>query len=77
MWTQQQATPSLQSVVALVGGRVEDYALHFLRTGDATHLSAGGANSEVLTQRSYGYKGRWALMGTRRTFAVTGRMSVG
>ena len=48
MWTQQQATPSLQSVVALVGGRVEDYALHFLRTGDATYLSAGGANPEVL-----------------------------
>ena len=48
MWTQQQATSALQSVVALVGGRVDHYALHFLRTGDATYLSAGVANPEVL-----------------------------
>ena len=54
LWTQQQTT-ALRSVVALAGGRAEDYAVHSLRIGGATHLSAGGASSEVLQR-----EGRWA-----------------
>ena len=42
-------------MVALAGGRAENYALHSLRIGGATHLSAGGASSEVLQR-----EGRWA-----------------
>ena len=51
----QQATATLRAVVALAGGRAEDYALHSLRIGGATHLSARGATSEVLQR-----EGRWA-----------------
>ena len=72
LWAQQQATAALRSVVALAGGRAEDCALHFLRIGGATHLSAGGTAPEVLQR-----EGRWASDArTRRTFAVTGRMPV-
>ena len=55
MWTQQQATTSLRAVVALAGVRADEYALHSLRIGGATHLSAGGASPEVLQR-----EGRWA-----------------
>ena len=55
MWTQQQATTALRKVVALAGVRAEEYALHSLRIGGATHLSAGGATPEVLQR-----EGRWA-----------------
>ena len=54
-WTKQQATVALRAVVALAGVRAEDYALHSLRIGGATHLSAGEATSEVLQR-----EGRWA-----------------
>ena len=48
MWTQHQATVALRKVVALAGVRAEEYALHSLRIGGATHLSAGGATPAVL-----------------------------
>ena len=56
MWTQQQATEALRSVVALAGGREEDYALHSLRLWGAIHLSASDATPEVLQR-----KDRWAF----------------
>ena len=55
MWTQHQATTALRKVVALAGVRAEEYALHSLRVGGATHLPAGGATLEVLQR-----EGRWA-----------------
>ena len=55
MWTQQQATAALRSVVALASVRAEDYAMHSLRIGGATHLPARGATPEVLQP-----EGRWA-----------------
>ena len=55
MWTKQQATVAWREVVALAGVRVDEYALHSLRIGGATHLSAGGASSETLQR-----EGRWA-----------------
>ena len=55
MWTKQQATAALRAVVASAGVRVEEYALHSLRTGGATHLSTGGVTQEVLQR-----EGRWA-----------------
>ena len=55
MWTQHQATTALREVVALAGVRAEEYALHSLRIGGATHLSAGGATPKVLQR-----EGRWA-----------------
>ena len=48
MWTQHQATAALRKVVALAGVRAEEYALHSLRIGGATHVSAGGAAPAVL-----------------------------
>ena len=48
MWTKQQVSAALRAVVALEGVRAEDYALHSLRIGGGTHLSAGGATPEVL-----------------------------
>ena len=36
----------MPAVVALAGVRAEEYALHSLRIGGATHPSAGGATSE-------------------------------
>ncbi len=56
MWTQHQSTKALRKVVALAGVRAEEYALHSLRIGGATHLSAGGATPAVLQR-----EGRWAL----------------
>ena len=56
MWTQHQATLALRKVVALAGVRAEEYALHSLKIGGATHLSAGGATPAVLQR-----EGRWAL----------------
>ena len=55
MWTKQQAMVALREVVALAGVRADEYALHSLRIGGATHLSAGGASPET-SQR----EGRWA-----------------
>ena len=55
MWTKQQATAALRAVVAFAGARAEYYALHSLRIGGATHLSAGGATPKVLQR-----EGRWA-----------------
>ena len=54
MWSQQQATTALREMVALADGRAEEYALHSLRIGGATHLSAEGATPEVLQR-----EGRW------------------
>ena len=42
-------------MVELAGGRADEYALHSLRIGGATHLSPGGASPEVLQR-----EGRWA-----------------
>ena len=56
MWTQHHATVALRKVVALAGVRAEEYALHSLRIGGATHVSAGGATPAVLQR-----EGRWAL----------------
>ena len=36
----------------MVGVQREEYALHSLRIGGATHMSAGGAAAEVLTRKS-------------------------
>ena len=72
MWTKQQAMTSLRAVVALACVRADEYALHSLRIGGATHLSAVGASPEVLQR-----EGRWASDATRRTFAVTGRTPAG
>ena len=55
MWTKQQATVALRDVVALAGVRADEYALHSLRIGGATHVSAGGASPETLQRM-----GRWA-----------------
>ena len=52
MWTKQQATTALRAVVALAGVRAEDYALHSLSIGGATHLSPRGATSEVSQRES-------------------------
>ena len=41
-------------MVVLAGGRAEEYALHSLTIGGATHLSAEGAPREVLQR-----EGRW------------------
>ena len=54
-WTKQQKTVALRKVVRLAGVRADDYALHFLRIGGATHLLAGGASQETLQR-----VGRWA-----------------
>ena len=56
MWTQHQATVALRKMVALAGVRAEEYALHSLRIGGATHFSAGGATPAVLQR-----EGRWAV----------------
>ena len=50
-----QATRALRQVVSVAGVQPEEYALHSLRIGGATHLSAGGAAPEVLKR-----DGRWA-----------------
>ena len=54
MWTKQQATVALRSVVELAGVRVDEYALHSLMIGGATHLSAGGASPETLQREGAG-----------------------
>ena len=55
MWTKHKATLALRQVVSLAGLPPVEYALHSLRIGGATHLSAGGASPEVLRR-----EGRWA-----------------
>ena len=54
MWTKQQATVALRKVIALEGVQADEYALHSLRIGGATHLSAGGASPEALQRRPTG-----------------------
>ena len=72
LWTHQQATAALRSVVALAGGHAGAYVLHSLRTGGATHLSAGGATPEVLPRES-----RWASDAYKAYVRSHGRMPVG
>ena len=48
MWTQAHATRALRQVVSVAGVQPEEYALHSLRIGGATHLSAGGVAPDVL-----------------------------
>ena len=55
MWTQAQAMRALRQVVSVAGVQLEEYALHSVRIGGATHLSARGAAHEVLKR-----EGRWA-----------------
>ena len=55
MWTQTPATRALRQVVLVAGVQPEEYAMHSLRIGGATHLSAGGVAPEVLKR-----EGRWA-----------------
>ena len=55
MWTKHKATLALRQVVSLMGLQPVEYALHSLRIGGATHLSASGASPEVLRR-----EGRWA-----------------
>ena len=57
-WAQAQATRALRQVVSAAGVQLEEYALHSLRIGGATHLSAGGAAPEVLKR-----EGRWGIGG--------------
>ena len=72
MWTQHQATAALRKVVALAGVRAEESALHSLRIGGATHLSAGGATPRCCSVRA---DGRPMLL--RRMYVVTKRTPVG
>ena len=55
MCTQAQATRALRQVVSVAGLQPKEYALHSLRIGGVTHLSAGGAALDVLKP-----EGRWA-----------------
>ena len=54
MRAKQQATVALREVVAFTGVRADKYALHSLKIGGATHLSARGASQETLQR-----EGRW------------------
>ena len=53
MWTEQKATVALREVVASADVRADEYALHSLRIGGATHLSAGGASPETLQREGW------------------------
>ena len=55
MDTDFQATLALREVVAKAGMQPDEYALHSLRIGGATYLSAGGVPSKVLKR-----EGRWS-----------------
>ena len=48
VWTQAQATAALRGVETLAGLPANEYALHSLRIGRATFLSAGGASVDVV-----------------------------
>ena len=48
VWKQARATGALRRVVALAGFPADEYALHSLRIGGATFLSAGGASVDVV-----------------------------
>ena len=54
VWMQARATVSLRGVVALARFPADEYALHSLRVGGATFLSAGRASVDVVRR-----KGRW------------------
>ena len=54
VWMQARATVSLRGVVALARLLADEYALHSLRVGGATFLSAGRASIDVVRR-----KGRW------------------
>ena len=51
VWTQARATAALRGVVALAGLPADEYALHPLRIGGATCLSAGGGAGRCTTDR--------------------------
>ena len=72
MWAQAQATRALREVVSVAGVQPEEYALHFLRIGRATHLSAGGAAPEVLKR-----EGRWHRGHIRGTYVIMGEIHSG
>ena len=55
MSTKHKATIALRQVMSLAGLQPVEYALHFIRIGGTTHLSASGASPEVLRG-----EGRWA-----------------
>ena len=58
---------ALRQVVSVTGVQAEEYALHSLRIGGATHPSAGGADSEVLKR-----EGRWASGASKKgVYVVT------
>ena len=52
VWTQAQATAALRGVVALAGLPANEYALHSLRIGGATFLSAGEGVGRCSTGRT-------------------------
>ena len=54
IWTQSHATKALRQLVAAAGANPIDYALHSLRIGGATQLSAGRISSDLLQK-----EGRW------------------
>ena len=54
VWTQSQATTALRKVVAVAGMKPQEFALHSLRIGGATQLSASGVAENVLQR-----EGRW------------------
>ena len=51
VWTQVRATAALRGVVASARLPADEYALHSLRIGGATFLSAGGASVDVLRRK--------------------------
>ena len=53
MLTKQQVTIALREVVALAGVRADEYALHSLKIGGATQLSAGGASPGTLQREGW------------------------
>ena len=58
--------------IFLTDVRADEYALHSLRIGAATHLSAGGPPQRRCSERAGGRQ-----MRIRRTFGATGRMPAG
>ena len=54
VWNRYDAVAALRQVVGLAGLPPAEFALHSLRIGGATHLSAAGVSPEVLQK-----EGRW------------------
>ena len=55
MWARARATRAPRQVVSVAEVQPEEYALHSLRIGGSTHLSAGNATPEMLKS-----EGIWA-----------------